>query len=59
MAIADALFKIDNKALNHGNCMSLRAVLPQSIEVKQLNQYDGPVEMLDTAERFWYALQEV
>jgi hypothetical protein len=59
MAIVDALLKVDKDILNPGVVKSIRIILPQELETKALANYDGELENLATADRFWYAVQEI
>lgn len=54
--IRDAIWNIDDNRLTIDNLMAIRQYIPTKEEIEIIQEYDGDIDMLGNAERYFKAV---
>jgi hypothetical protein len=56
--IRDAIWNIDDNRLTIDNLMAIRQYIPAKEEIEIIQEYEGDVDLLGNAERYFKAVSE-
>lgn len=56
--IRDAIWNIDDNRLTIDNLMAIRQYIPAKEEIEIIQEYDGDVDLLGNAERYFKAVSD-